>query len=167
MKNYLQRLRIGVMGAGAVTAEGYKIAEEVGRRIAESGAIMICGGLGGVMEAAAKGAKSAGGLVVGILPGVNERDANPYVDIPIATGMGHARNLINIYTSHAIIAVQGEFGTLSEIAFALKCGKPVVALQTWRLDTIGCDDPNFVLAHTPHEAVQKAIQLAEAKNNPI
>jgi len=165
MENLSRRLRIGVMGAGMVTSDGYTLAEEVGRRIAEAGAILICGGMGGVMEAAAKGAKSKGGLVIGILPTADENDANPYIDIPIVTGIGHARNLINIYTSHAIIAVQGEYGTLSEIAFALKCRKPVIALNTWRLDMIGCSDQNFVVASSPAEAVQKAISMAKTIHN--
>ncbi|MEW6203478.1 MAG: TIGR00725 family protein, partial [bacterium] len=159
MKDLSRRLRIGVMGAGVITTEGYALAEEIGRRIAEAGAILICGGLGGVMEAAAKGAKSGGGIVIGILPTADENDANPYIDIPIVTGIGHARNLINIYTSHAIIAVHGEYGTLSEIALALKCRKPVIALNTWRLDMIGCSDKNFVVASSPADAVQKAINM--------
>jgi uncharacterized protein (TIGR00725 family) len=119
--------------------------------------VLVCGGLGGAMEAASKGASAAGGLVLGILPGTSASDANPFVHIPVVTGMGHARNVINVQTSHAIIAVSGSYGTLSEMALALKAGRPVVALQSWRLDRIGCDDPLFETAETPAEAVQKAI----------
>lgn len=155
-----RKLRIGVMGAGSATPGSDKAAEEVGRLIAESGCILVCGGLGGVMEAAARGASGAGGTVVGILPGADARDANPYVDIPIATGMGHARNVINIHTSNAVIAIEGSYGTLSEIAIALKAGKPVVSLGSWALKDIGCDSPLFHTATTPEEAVALAVKLA-------
>ncbi|MEW5946529.1 MAG: TIGR00725 family protein, partial [bacterium] len=154
-------IRIGVMGGSTTGNKGRRLAEAVGRRIAEKGAILVCGGLGGIMEAAAKGAKEAGGTVVGILPGDDEKEANEYIDIPIITGMGHARNVINVKTSHVIIAIQGESGTISEIALSLKCGKPVIVLDSWRLDKIGCTDTNLHVAHTPEEAVEKAFKLAE------
>jgi uncharacterized protein (TIGR00725 family) len=155
-----RRLRIGVMGPGATDAETDRLAEEVGGLIARAGALLVCGGLGGAMEAAARGARAAGGSVLGILPGMCEEDANPWVDIPVLTGMGHARNAVNVLTCHAVIAVRGSYGTLSEMALALKAGRPVVALQSWRLDAIGCDDALFQTAETPGEAVEKALAAA-------
>ncbi|OGL63804.1 MAG: TIGR00725 family protein, partial [Candidatus Tectomicrobia bacterium RIFCSPLOWO2_12_FULL_69_37] len=107
---------IAVIGDSVPSAETAALAEEVGRRIAERGAVLVCGGLGGVMEAAARGAKSAGGLTLGILPGYDPASANPYIDLPICTGMGHARNVIIAATAGALIALEGAYGTLSEIA---------------------------------------------------
>ena len=155
-----RKIHIGVMGPGRMDAAGAAMAEEVGRLIAESGATLVCGGLGGAMEAASRGAHNAGGLVVGILPGFSADDANPYVDVPVVTGMSHARNSINIWTSDAVIAVQGSYGTLSEIALALKIGKPVVGLKTWDLRAAGCADQHFHTADTPAEAVATALRLA-------
>jgi hypothetical protein len=137
---------IGVIGGGTAGEETLRLAEETGRLIAERGFLLICGGLGGVMEAAAKGAKEAGGTTVGILPGPDRKGANPYIDIPIATGFGEARNLIIIRSADILIAVGGEYGTLSEIAFALKMGKPVIGLHTW-------DIPDVIKAGTPAEAM--------------
>jgi len=127
------RVQVGVIGAGVCDVATAALAEEVGRRLAERGAVLVCGGLGGVMEAAAKGAKSAGGLTVGILPGERFGDANPYIDIPIVTDLGQARNALVVHSSQALIAVAGGYGTLSEIAIGLKLGKPVVSLKSWRL----------------------------------
>lgn len=158
-----RKLRIGVMGAGAASARTSAAAEEVGRLIAERGCILICGGRGGVMEAASRGAHEAGGLVVGILPGADDSEANPWVDVPIPTDLGIARNAVNVHASHVIIAVEGSFGALSEIAIALKEGKPVVSLNSWRLDEIGCDTPLFRRAATPAEAVSAAIEMARAR----
>jgi len=125
----MQRKRIiGVIGAGEATTGGCAIAREVGRRIAEAGAVLACGGLGGVMEAAARGCAEAGGLVLGILPGGDAADANPYVGIAVPTNMGHARNVIIAQTAEALIAVEGEYGTLSEMAIGLKIGRPVIAV---------------------------------------
>ncbi len=124
---------IGVVGSG----EGEKdadlsaLAEEVGRLIAGHGMALVCGGLGGVMEAAAKGCREAGGLTVGILPGTDPADANPYIDVPIPTGMGEMRNALIVRAAKGLVAVGGGYGTLSEIALALKTGKPVVGLNTW------------------------------------
>ncbi len=121
-------MQIGVIGAGTCDKEIYDLAYRVGELIAENGCVLINGGLGGVMEASAKGAKSKGGLVVGILPG--DKDvANPYVDIRIATRMGHARNVIIVHSSDALISVGGGYGTISEIAIALKEGKRVASLR--------------------------------------
>ena len=120
---------IGVIGAGACPAAVEELAAQVGREIARSGGVVVCGGLGGVMAAAARGAKEGGGFTVGILPGPAIHDANAYIDFPIATNMGHARNAIIAHTADALIAVAGGYGTLSEIALALKIGKGVVTLR--------------------------------------
>ena len=119
---------IGVIGAAQPTPQGLVLAESVGREIARRGAVLVCGGLGGVMEAAARGAFEAGGEVVGVLPGPESASANPFVTIAIPTNMGHARNVIIAQTAEALIAVEGEYGTLSETAIGLKLGKPVVVL---------------------------------------
>jgi uncharacterized protein (TIGR00725 family) len=119
---------IGVIGAAQPTPQGLALAESVGREIARRGAVLVCGGLGGVMEAAARGAVEAGGEVVGVLPGPESASANPFVTIAIPTNMGHARNVIIAQTAEALIAVEGEYGTLSETAIGLKLGKPVVVL---------------------------------------
>jgi uncharacterized protein (TIGR00725 family) len=119
---------IGVIGAAQPSPQGLALAESVGREIARRGAVLVCGGLGGVMEAAARGAFEAGGEVVGVLPGPESASANPFVTIAIATNMGHARNVIIAQTAEALIAVEGEYGTLSETAIGLKMGKPVVVL---------------------------------------
>lgn len=149
-----RKKRISVIGAGICDNQLGKLAEDVGRKIAESGSILICGGLGGVMEYAAKGAKSARGQTIGILPTYNPDDANSNIDIPIVTGLGHARNIIVVGSADAVIAVGGEFGTLSEIAFALKLGKPVIALQSWDLK----DKGNIQIVNTAEEAVQLALK---------
>ncbi len=119
---------IGVIGASQPSAEGLRMAEVVGREIASRGAVLVCGGLGGVMEAASKGAAEAGGDVMGILPGADSLSANPYVTLSVPTNMGHARNVIIAHTADVLIAVEGEYGTLSEIAISLKLGKPVFVL---------------------------------------
>ena len=133
------------------------MAEEVGRLLAERGVILVCGGRGGVMEAACKGAKGAGGLTIGILPGHDRSQANPYVDIPIVTGLGWARNALVVKTAQAAIAVDGKYGTLSEIGCALPEGIPVVGLDTWTLVRGGQVDPSIIVAHSPQEAVEKAL----------
>ena len=154
---------IAVIGDGLCSAETARLAEEVGRQLAENSAMVICGGLGGVMEAACRGAKGAGGLTVGVLPGRNRHDANPYVDIPIVTGMGEARNIIVVSSAQSVIAVSGKYGTLSEIAHALKLGIPVVGLGTWQVSKHGWDQERSIATGTdPVDAVQKAIALAKA-----
>lgn len=140
---------IGVIGASECSEEIYRKAEEVGRQVATLGAHLICGGLGGVMEASAKGAKSAGGFTLGILPGLSTKDANPYIDFPIATNMGHARNVVIAQTAELLIAVSGEYGTLSEISIGLKLGKPVFCLGSW--DHV----PGVVAVSSIQELVQK------------
>lgn len=125
---------MAVIGAGACDVSVAGVAREVGRLLAEAGCVVVTGGLGGVMEAASRGASQAGGMVVGVLPGADPGDANPHVEIAIATGMGEARNAILAQTAAGFVAVAGGYGTLSEIAFALKRGKPVVSLGSWRVD---------------------------------
>lgn len=127
------RRYIGVIGAGECDAEMSRLAEEVGRGIAQAGAILVCGGMGGVMEAACRGAKLGGGLTVGILPGRDKSDANPHVDVAVATGINEARNLAIIRTADVLIAIGGSYGTLSEIGFALKSGKRVIGLRSWEI----------------------------------
>ncbi len=124
---------IAVVGAGKCSQQIADLAEQVGATLAQHNITVICGGLGGVMAAACRGAKAVGGQTIGILPGSDPQTANPWVDVAIATGLGEARNTIIVHTAQALIAVGGEFGTLSEIAFALKLGKPVIGLQTWQL----------------------------------
>lgn len=144
--------QIGVIGAGSCPAEIYELAREVGREIARRGYLLICGGLGGVMEAACRGAKEEGGMTVGVIPMADKEKANPYVDVVIATDMGHARNIIIVHSSDGLVAVAGQEGTLSEIAIALKVGKPVVGLKSWDL---GGRVPQ---ASSPQEAVERLIQ---------
>ncbi len=122
-------LIIGVVGGGACSSEEAEWAAAVGRGLATSGAITVTGGLGGVMEAAARGAKEVGGLTIGLLPGADRREANPYVDVPLATGMGEMRNVVLVRVAQAVIAIGGGAGTLSEIALAMRIGTPVVGLH--------------------------------------
>jgi len=151
------RVYVAVVGAGAASADELQTAEAVGRLLAEGGAVLVCGGLGGVMEAASKGAKSAGGATIGILPGPDREAANEYVDIAIPTGLGEMRNGLVVRSADALIAVGGEFGTLSEIALALKAGKPVVGLRTWELAKGGRTVPAVIEASSPEDAVTRAL----------
>jgi uncharacterized protein (TIGR00725 family) len=152
---------IGVIGGSNVDRSLYQMAEEVGRRIAQSGARLICGGLGGVMEAACKGAAAEGGLTIGLLPGDERREANPHVNVPVATGLGIARNLIIVRSSDVLIAIAGGYGTLNEIGAALNLSKHVVALKTWDVEAAGRVDPAlFHVVQTPEEAVRTALELA-------
>jgi len=153
---------VAVIGGSAPTEEEAAAAEAVGRALAEGGAVLVCGGRGGVMEAACRGAKSAGGLTIGILPGTNRGEANPYVDIPIVTGLGEARNAIIMRTAQAVVAIGGSYGTLSEIAFALLFGVPVVGLGTWEVRREGHTDVPVVYVATPEEAAERALSLAPA-----
>jgi len=150
---------IAVIGGGEPSPEEAKLAEEVGRQLARQGIILICGGLGGVMEAACRGASSEGGITIGILPGNSREDANPYVQIPIVTGMGYARNVAIVKSAHAVIAIGGSYGTLSEIAHARQNGIPVIGLNTWSLSKNDQLDNSIVPAQNPVEAVNKAISL--------
>ncbi|BCR05588.1 TIGR00725 family protein [Desulfuromonas versatilis] len=146
------RLIIGVIGAANPSEQGYAAAREVGRRIAEAGAVLVCGGLGGVMEAACRGCVEAGGETLGILPGAGAEQANPWVTLAVPTNMGHARNVIIAHTARALIAVEGEFGTLSEMAIGLKLERPVAALGSWP------GLPGAVYCDTPEQAVRSVLE---------
>jgi len=152
---------IAVIGAGRCSKEVAQVAESVGRELGRRGVTLVCGGLGGVMEAACRGARSQGGLTIGILPGFSRHEANPYVDIPVVTGLGEARNVIVVRTAQAVIAVDGQYGTLSEIAYALRLEIPVVGLNTWQLAKEGRPVSAIVEVATPAEAVDKALALAQ------
>ena len=125
-----------MVGPGDASAEEAAAAEEVGRLLGERRALLVCGGLGGVMEAACRGASSAGGLTVGILPGADRGAANPHVEVALATGLGEARNALVVRAADALIAVGGAYGTLSEIALALKAGKRVIGIGTWEIEGV-------------------------------
>lgn len=146
-----KKLRIGVIGGARPEAKYREQAQEVGRLIAEKGAILVCGGLSGVMEAAARGARQAGGFSLGILPGNSPQDANPYIDLAVATGMGFSRNNLVVMNSDVLIAIDGEFGTLSEIAYCRVYGKKIVGLGTWDIEGV-------IKAETPAEAVDMALK---------
>lgn len=146
---------IAVVGDGRCPKEIADRAEAVGRALAEAGATVVCGGLGGVMEAACRGARAAGGTTIGILPGLDPREANPFVDFPIVTGMGQNRNLLVVASADSVVAVSGGYGTLSEIALARKHGIPVVGLGTWPLG-----DEHIVAAETPEDAAATAVEMA-------
>lgn len=153
---------IAVIGGNRCSAEEAKLAEEVGRLLAVKGATLLCGGLAGVMEAACRGARAAGGLTIGILPGDTRSAANPHVEVPIVTGMGHARNVILVKSAQAVIAIDGSYGTLSEIGHALQIGITVIGLDTWSLSLKGEPDEAILRAGSPEEAVDMA--MAAAKN---
>jgi uncharacterized protein (TIGR00725 family) len=150
---------IAVIGASQASASELKTAELVGREIAREGAVLVCGGMGGVMEAACKGASQEGGLTIGILPGDNRLSANEYVKIPIATGIGYARNMAVVKSAQAAIAIGGSYGTLTEIGHALQSGLPVIGLETWGISRKGKEKNPIIEAKTPAEAVEKAIEM--------
>ena len=154
---------ISVIGGSRCSRQQAKVAEEVGFELAKRGATVICGGLGGVMEAACKGARSAGGITVGILPGRRREDANPYVDIPIVTNLGEARNVIVVCSGQAVIAIDGEYGTLSEIAHALRNKIPVIGLNTWSLSKGEQMVDSIITAENARDAVNKALAAIEGK----
>jgi len=151
---------IAVIGGSQPSSKEAKLAEAVGRELAKQGAILICGGLGGTMEASCKGASAEGGVTVGILPGNNRQEANPYVQIPIVTGMGYARNIAVVKSAQAVIAIGGNYGTLSEISHALQSGIPVIGLKTWALSKNDRQDNSIIVVNSPAEAVNKALDLA-------
>lgn len=153
-------MRIGVIGASRCSKKIAKIAYQVGKEIAKRKAILICGGLGGVMEEAARGAKENKGLTMGILPGFSSSDANPYIDIPIVTGMDHGRNIIVVRSCDAIIAVGGKEGTLSEIAFALKLRIPLIGIETWKIEGV-------IRAKDAKNAVKKAFQALKKEKKIV
>ncbi len=154
-----ERVYLGVVGAAESSSSISKIAREVGREVASRGAVLVCGGRGGVMEEASRGARENGGVVVGILPGNDRREGNPYLSFSIPTGMGEARNALIARASDGLVAVSGGYGTLSEIALALKMGKPVVGIRSW--ETL--IDQNFKKADSPEEAVIGLLKVLSKK----
>lgn len=153
MKN--KKLTIAVIGGNNCSNEIAKIAEDIGREIAKLGATLVCGGLGGVMEAASRGARAADGQTIGILPGNNKDDANQYIDIKIPTGLGYARNILVVKNADIVVAIDGRYGTLSEIAYALQMNKPVIGIDTW-------DIKGIIKASTAIEVVEE-IKKASSK----
>ena len=153
-------LLVAVVGSAACDEAVAALAQAVGQEIGRRGAVLVCGGRGGVMEAACQGAKAQGGITIGILPGTDRREANRYVDIPVVTGLGDARNAVIVRSADAVIAVSGGYGTLSEIGLALKMGRPVVGLGTWELSKQGRPVVAIIRADTPVQAVEAAIALA-------
>ena len=154
---------VAVVGSGNCSPQDEQLAEEVGRKLAEAGALVVTGGLGGVMAAACRGARAGGGTTVGILPGERRSEANRWVSLAVPTGLGEGRNLVVVRAADALVAVGGEYGTLSEIAFALKLGRPVVGLATWELrrhGTVG-PDPGVHLARDAAAAAAMAVSLAQ------
>jgi uncharacterized protein (TIGR00725 family) len=152
---------IAVIGAGTgATAEQQTLAADIGAGLAAAGATLVCGGLGGVMEAAARGATEAGGTAIGILPGTERADGNRYLTLAIPTGLGEARNTLVVRSADAVIAVGGEYGTLSEIGFALKIGRPVVGVGTWELRRDRRTDTGITVADSAAEAVTAALAAA-------
>ncbi len=155
--------RISVIGPSQADAATRQLAAAVGAEIARRGAILICGGLGGVMEAAAQGAKQHGGLTVGILPSGDAAAANPFIDVPIVTGLGEARNVIVVRSADAVIAIAGGFGTLSEIAFCLRLQIPVIGLGTWQLTAPDGTKAPIVVSDSAVAAVDAALAAIEQK----
>lgn len=151
MSELRRKPRLAVVGGNRPEKSFIETAYEVGRAVAEAGAVLVCGGLGGVMEAASRGAKEAGGVTVGILPGGDAAAANRYIDLPVVTGLGYTRNSLVVMNADAVIAVDGEYGTLSEIAFGLVYGRKVIGLGTW-------DIPGVISASGPREAVETALK---------
>jgi uncharacterized protein (TIGR00725 family) len=153
--------QIAVIGSGTCEqdSELAGLAEEVGRRLAEAGAVLVCGGLGGVMEAASRGAAEGGGTVIGIVPSDSLEHANPHCSHVVATGIGHARNLAVVASGEVVIAVGGEWGTLAEIGFARRLGRSVVTLRSWQARGEGAmaEAPGVVAAQSPEQAVATAL----------
>ncbi len=164
---FTNRPFISVIGGSQPTDAHVELAFQVGRELAIRGAVVVCGGLGGVMEAVCRGAKEAGGLTVGILPGIRREDANPFVDIPIVTSIGFARNASVVLSGQAVIAIDGSWGTLSEIAYARTFGVPVIGLDTWNITKPELQEPVYSAAGTAVEAVELALEaVAKAANTP-
>ncbi len=149
-----KKLIIAVVGAGKCSKKLRDMAAEVGKYVAENDGVLVCGGMGGIMEGAARGAKEAGGTTIGILPTDNREDANEFIDYVIPTGFGEARNIMVVRTADAVVAFPGKYGTLTEMAFALHAGKPVVSVKAWKLG----DEIHHV--DGPIEAAELAMKLA-------
>ena len=156
-------LYVGVAGASRPEPPLLDQAEVLGRRLAEAGAIVVCGGGPGVMEAVCRGAQAAGGTTVGLLPGLDRAEGNPHLTVSIPTGLGQGRNLLLVRASNALIAVGGGFGTLSEIALALRTGTPVIGLATWSLHLDGRPVDAFPVADDPDTAAQLAVEAARSQ----
>jgi uncharacterized protein (TIGR00725 family) len=154
---------VAVIGDSSCSREEARLAETVGELLAQCGATIVCGGLGGVMEAVCRGAKSGGALTVGLLPGEDAKMANSWVDIPVVTGIGEARNVAVVKSAQAVIAIGGGYGTLGEIAYALKSKIPVIGLNTWSLALNGQALDAIIRVSDPTEAVDKAVALARNK----
>lgn len=154
---------IGVLGPNQCDARQKELGYSVGQGIAQAGAILFCGGLGGMMEAAAQGAKEAGGKTVGLLPGADKTAANEFIDIAIPTDLGAYRNAVLVRSCDAVIAIHGAYGTLSEIAFALRLGVPVIGLHTWKVKRDNVPDLGIHIAETAKEAVELALTLTGKK----
>lgn len=152
-------------GGGKVSPQDLRIAEEVGYELARRGAVVVCGGLNGVMEAVCRGAKSANGVTIGILPGSDPTEANLWVDYPVCTGIGSARNLAVVKSGRAVIAIDGAYGTLSEIGHALGEGIPVIGLSSWELARKGQPDGSIIRASSPLEAVEIALHAVAARHH--
>jgi len=157
------RTYIAVCGPDPATPEVSARAEQTGRLLARAGAVLVCGGLGGVMDAAARGCEAEGGTSIGILPGATRDAATPHATYAIPTGMGEMRNVLIVRAADALIAIAGEFGTLSEIAFALKTETPVVGLGTWELSKGGRPATHYPQVDTPEQAVAEALRLAGSR----
>ncbi len=153
--NLRGKFRIGVIGGSEINSKIYRLAYEVGKEIAKNDCILVCGGLGGVMEAVSRGAKENGGITMGILPGTDKEDANPYIDLPIPTGISYARNMLVVLNSDVIIAIDGKYGTLSEISYANIFGKKVIGLETWDIEGVE-------KAENAEDAVKKAISFLKS-----
>jgi len=161
-------LRIGVIGGNQIDDKLYAQAEEVGRLLAEEGAWIVCGGMGGAMEAVCKGAAKHGGTTIGILPDDHLERANEFVKIPLATGLGYARNYIIVHNADAFIAIGGSEGTLNEMAAALNLGRTVVALGSWKLEKAGqLRRGNLVQAKSAQAAVAAALDAAKAARRKV
>jgi len=158
-----KKLIIAVIGGARCSTEEWIVAEAVGRELAKREAILVCGGLTGVMEAACRGATIESGLTIGILPGDDPSTSNPFVQIPIATGVGYARNIAVVKSAQAVIAIDGDYGTLTEIGYALKSNIPVIGLNTWSLSRNGQEVNHIIQAEDAVDAVEKAISLAKGK----
>jgi uncharacterized protein (TIGR00725 family) len=148
-----RRRLVAVCGESDPQTSLADVAFELGRGIAQRDAVLICGGLTGVMEHAARGARAAGGLTIGLLPGDDPNEANEYVQVAIATGLGHARNAILARTADGVVALGGGLGTLSEIALALRNGRPTIGIQTWRFDRDRRTEPELPIAANPKDAL--------------
>ena len=155
-----KKLIIAVIGGGQCSTKEAVLAEAVGRELAKREVILVCGGLGGIMQAACRGATIESGLTIGILPSDDPTTANPYVQIPVATGVGYARNIAVVKSAQAVIAIDGDYGTLSEIGYALKADIPVIGLNTWSLSRNGQEDKSIIEAEDAVDAVEKAVSLA-------